>query len=308
MADSTGTGLKGIGGALTRKFGPLPAWVWAIIAGGGLYYYREHTAAATGTALDPSQVAATTPQPDTTLEPGESVYDPNTGQLETAPGGDTSGGGGTDPSDEIGQLASAIAAAIEALAPASNDPGDGTDNPTTPASAKNKPGKNAKKNANAAPGKGKPEKPSSSPGGPNQGKRKNKGKLPQGTSLAPKGAKARVRGILGAGGAAVPRSKATIKGKGGHDRKNAAAATAAAVKGRPRSQANTVAKSGGARPRPSLGNAGMIRNRPVASATPKTRASSGPAPRPSAPAPRPAPRRQAPPPRPAPKPAPKRKK
>lgn len=33
-----------IKGALTRKFGPLPAWGWLGIGGGGIWYYRRHAA------------------------------------------------------------------------------------------------------------------------------------------------------------------------------------------------------------------------------------------------------------------------
>lgn len=41
--------------ALTRKLGPLPAWLWLVIVGGGIYYWRHRNAAAsaavaTGTA------------------------------------------------------------------------------------------------------------------------------------------------------------------------------------------------------------------------------------------------------------------
>lgn len=275
--------MHGIGDALKRKIGPLPAWAWALVAGGALYFYRQHTAAQTGTALQPSQTPAVV-QPDTTLQPGESVYDPNTGQLTTAPGGDTSGGGGTDPTDEIGQLAAAIAAAIEALAPGQTPNDPGTDNPTTPPNGKGRTGKGTRKNVHAGglagagagagaggtgtkgvsgvgrsrkPGKPRGEKPSSSP---QPGQHNNK------------------------------RSPATLKGKGGHKNKGAKNAP----NGRARGQAEGVGQTSGARPRPSSGAVRMLRNRPVAAATPKARPAPTPQHRPSAPAPRPAPRRPAP--------------
>lgn len=79
--------------ALSRKFGPLPAWAWAAIGLAAVFAYRslrgEYAPGATtgGTGTDGS--ADFTPperQEPVTLQPGESVYDPNTGQLVgTAP-------------------------------------------------------------------------------------------------------------------------------------------------------------------------------------------------------------------------------
>jgi hypothetical protein len=106
---------KGIGGSLTRKLGPLPVWVWAIAGFGLVWYYRNKLSAgsvATGTGTGSVAPAPTTPQAQQVLQPGESVYDPNTGTMTTAPGG----GGVTDttvPPDNSG-LIDAITAAIAA--------------------------------------------------------------------------------------------------------------------------------------------------------------------------------------------------
>ena len=87
--------------ALTRKFGPLPAWAWLLMLFGAVYYYRKHYGtAATTTASTPTATTNTgSDQPPITLDPGQSVYDPGTGALTTAPGGggstDATGGGGT---------------------------------------------------------------------------------------------------------------------------------------------------------------------------------------------------------------------
>lgn len=100
--------------ALTRKFGPLPAWTWALIALGSLYYYRKYrggTGVVSGTGTGSVGPAPATPQPQTTLQPGESVYDPNSGSLTTAPGGGSSGGGSADTTS-----ADALTAAMNNLA------------------------------------------------------------------------------------------------------------------------------------------------------------------------------------------------
>jgi hypothetical protein len=73
--------------ALTRKLGPLPVWAWALIAGIGLYMYRARHAPMTGAdaaSVDttaPDQTDASGQQDPVTLDPGETAYDPNTGQL-----------------------------------------------------------------------------------------------------------------------------------------------------------------------------------------------------------------------------------
>lgn len=116
--------------ALKRKLGPLPAWAWALIGGVGLYWYRNRSGSSvaggttastvTGQIADQTQSGGQAPIP---LGPGESVYDPNTGQLVSAPGSADSGlgaglggdGGGLapaptpDPTQAIEDLASAIA-------------------------------------------------------------------------------------------------------------------------------------------------------------------------------------------------------
>lgn len=81
--------LSNIKGALTRKFGPLPAWAWFTIAAAGLYFYRQRSGGSattnnTGTPVD--NATAATPQDPLVLQPGESAYDPGTGSLVTAPG------------------------------------------------------------------------------------------------------------------------------------------------------------------------------------------------------------------------------
>ena len=109
-----------IGAALRRKVGPLPVWIWSIIGGIGVYFLRKRGyfggmgAAQSGETFQPSQANATPPQAQVPLQPGESVYDPNTGALSTAPGGDTGmdngGATGVDPSQAMDDLANAIAA------------------------------------------------------------------------------------------------------------------------------------------------------------------------------------------------------
>lgn len=105
--------------ALTKKWGPLPAWVW--LFGGGLVYYlyRKYSTTASGTGTGSVGPAPVTPQPQTVLQPGESVYDPNTGALTTAPGGggSTDGSGGAtaaDLTDAMNNLANAIASGMPA--------------------------------------------------------------------------------------------------------------------------------------------------------------------------------------------------
>lgn len=81
--------IRNIEQSLKNKFGPLPVWAWALITGAGIYVYRARKGAystgsaatdtTSGTAADTG--SGTTPQDPVTLQPGESVYDPNTGQL-----------------------------------------------------------------------------------------------------------------------------------------------------------------------------------------------------------------------------------
>lgn len=83
--------------ALTRKIGPLPAWGWLTIILVAVYWYRRHTSSTTtaATATTDTTGSTTTPQDPITLQPGESVYNPNDGSLTTAPGG----GGGSGSGD-----------------------------------------------------------------------------------------------------------------------------------------------------------------------------------------------------------------
>ena len=77
-------GVSRVREALTRKLGPLPVLAWALIAGVGLYLYRARNSAAGPTAstdTNTPNTESTSPQDPVTLQPGESVYDPNTGAL-----------------------------------------------------------------------------------------------------------------------------------------------------------------------------------------------------------------------------------
>lgn len=74
-----------IRGALTRKLGPLPAWVWLAVFAVGVIIYRARA----NNGINPVNVSDATPTPTdavskgdpVTLQPGESVYDPNTGAV-----------------------------------------------------------------------------------------------------------------------------------------------------------------------------------------------------------------------------------
>jgi len=101
--------------SLTRKIGPLPVWAWALFGFAGVWYYRNKLGGMySGTGTGSVGPTPTTPQPQTTLQPGESVYDPNTGTLTTAPGSDSltmgGGGSGSDYAQGIKDLADAIMA------------------------------------------------------------------------------------------------------------------------------------------------------------------------------------------------------
>ena len=98
--------------SLTRKIGPLPAWAWAIIAFGGVWWYRSRTPMASGTGTGSVGPAPATPQDQTTLQPGESVYDPNTGTLSTAPG--SAGTNGTTGSNDVATAIQDLATALMA--------------------------------------------------------------------------------------------------------------------------------------------------------------------------------------------------
>lgn len=111
-----------IGAALKRKLGPLPVWVWSILGGVVVYFLRKRGyfggGVQEGETLQPRQASATTPQAQTVLQPGESVYDPNTGALTTAPGNDTGNAGDTSPGSSgggSGDYAQAIQDMVDAI-------------------------------------------------------------------------------------------------------------------------------------------------------------------------------------------------
>lgn len=74
-----------IKGALTRKLGPLPAWIWLGLFTVAVIVYRARA----NNGINPVNVSDDTPTPTdavskgdpVTLQPGESVYDPNTGAV-----------------------------------------------------------------------------------------------------------------------------------------------------------------------------------------------------------------------------------
>jgi len=81
--------LDDIKGAMTRKFGPLPAWGWAGIAGGGIWWYRQHTGAGASSADGGTQAPAYV---------GPWGQEPSPIQGGAGIAGDGSGGGGGDTS------------------------------------------------------------------------------------------------------------------------------------------------------------------------------------------------------------------
>ena len=128
--------------ALKKKWGPLPAWLWLLGAGVIVYYYRNHIAGSTATGTGTGSVAPApvTPQPDTLLQPGQSVYDPNAGQVYTAPGGstDTTGSGTNSTADAINGLTDTLAAAMDSGAGSTTTPAGtpGGTNTRTPPSVR----------------------------------------------------------------------------------------------------------------------------------------------------------------------------
>jgi hypothetical protein len=116
---------RGIKGALTRKIGPLPAWVWAIVGFGLVWYYRSKLSAGSQSGTGTGSVAPTPvdPQPGQVLQPGESYYDPNTGAMSTAPGGGNGGGTPSDYSGLVDGITAAIAAGEAATAGSSGGTG-----------------------------------------------------------------------------------------------------------------------------------------------------------------------------------------
>lgn len=102
--------------ALTRKIGPLPAWAWLGIFGIGYYYYKNHIANNSTSATQASSTVTTpTPQSPITVSPGDSVYNPNTGTLTTAPGGGGGYGGGGGGGGQLANALSNIATALTNL-------------------------------------------------------------------------------------------------------------------------------------------------------------------------------------------------
>lgn len=96
---------------ITKKIGPLPAWAWAIVVAGGIYWYRKKTAGTSTAATTASADTTSTPtSPPVTLQPGESVYNPSTGDIATAPGG-----GASTPTTPSADPGAAIASAISGL-------------------------------------------------------------------------------------------------------------------------------------------------------------------------------------------------
>lgn len=125
--------------ALKRKIGPLPAWGWAIIAGVLVYYFRRKLNGGTLSTSSALPTDTTAQQSPVVLQPGESAYNPNTGGLVTAPGGDTSGSSGGDMATALEDLASALQAATTTATP-----GD-TSQPGTTSSPKKHRGKRSLK-------------------------------------------------------------------------------------------------------------------------------------------------------------------
>lgn len=78
--------------ALTRKFGPLPAWAWFGLLAVGVYYYRYKMSGGAASGTGTGSVAPTGLQ---ALAPDQSYYDPGSGDMFTTP---PTGGGGGDGS------------------------------------------------------------------------------------------------------------------------------------------------------------------------------------------------------------------
>lgn len=164
----------GIRNALTRKLGPLPAWAWAVIAGIGIYVYRNRSGKLNQpTPLQPSQDNALPPQDQVTLQPGESVYDPNSGVLTTAPGSDTTDTSGLAAA--YNTLAAAIAKATATSAKGGTAPDRGTVGGVPPRSTPKGKGKHPNNN----------KKPHNTHNMPERGTKRTP--KPKGNRRAPKG-------------------------------------------------------------------------------------------------------------------------
>ena len=289
---------SGIKGSLTKKLGPLPAWAWGLVALVGVWWYRNKTSGTvSGTGTGSVGPAATTPQAQTTLQPGESVYDPNTGTLTTAPGGGSTTGGDTPgglSSADINNLISAIEAGHQATSP----PTAPTPVPSTPA--------NTIKKSNRP-----PQRAGFTIKGLGNGKWAYvpKPKLPNGGIWAPSGPKkppARkgytIKGLgsgqweyIPAGGKRDPKAKSQHGGTPAQNtravKQNEKAQTrsTASIKAAAKGKAKTIKAAtptrlrGGAKPAASaprilsnrrvtpITSAPQVRQRPIATATPKAR-------------------------------------
>ena len=194
--------------ALQRKLGPLPAWAWALIGGIALYVYRSRHAVTGASTAAPDTTAGgtgtdtgSTPGDVTTLQPGESAYNPATGQLVS-----------TAPEQQPG----------EPQSPVTLDPGQAVFDPntgqlvtnpdltTTTTTSKAKPKKKHKRTPKAKP-KHQPGKKVKHPGGA-LGKLRGTGKIvgsrigkPARGHTAPK---PRVRGKATASPSGAPRTRA----------------------------------------------------------------------------------------------------
>jgi hypothetical protein len=107
--------------ALKRKWGPLPAWAWLLIGAVLVYYYRSRFTSTSSSGTGTGSVVPSSPTPGTgeqVLQPGESIYDPTAGTLQTAPGGGSSfgGGGSGDPTQAAADLGASMDNLANAIA------------------------------------------------------------------------------------------------------------------------------------------------------------------------------------------------
>jgi hypothetical protein len=90
--------MKGIKAALTRKFGPLPAWAWLAIAGGAYYLWRRRQGATTGgsgsTQGDPGSAGVGDTPAGTPGGSGDSGGGGGSQDQPPVPAGGFGGGGG----------------------------------------------------------------------------------------------------------------------------------------------------------------------------------------------------------------------
>jgi len=268
---------KGIGASLTRKLGPLPVWAWALIVFAGVWYYRNKTSQESGTGTGSVTPTPPTPQDQTVLQPGESVYDPNTGLMSTAPGGDTTGGDTTGSVGEPGADGMPGAMGPPGAPGASRPPQNKTRRPRAKLRGKGAirapsgPRKPHKKKGYRIVGLGK--------GAweyvPTRGKRADKPKNQHGKPAKTTGSHGKPR---------TDRSSAANRNHAG-GRTHRTITPKVAPKGRTRGGA----KPNASKPRvsskktvPVVGKP-VVRQRPVASTAPKAKPAPKPAPRPSAP-------------------------